>query len=186
MQQNQRVGALTIFGCLKKKENVGKKKEGESSRTIAPVTGKLDDKNYSLKLKTTEDELAKTKVKEETEDLKFSDLDDFYESQQEMKNCPSGDKQAAKQEIQSSEALSSQTNPALETIKDIANFEESDFIEIKRISQNLADELVTARSKNIILSAEIKQLNDALKQTETRENDYQTKIASLDSVITEQ
>ena len=57
---------------------------------------------------------------------------------------------------------------------------------MKRISQNLAAEVVTARSKNIILSAEIKQLNDALKQTETRENDYQTKIASLDSVITEQ
>ena len=119
VQQNQRVGALTIIGWLKKKENVGKKKEGQSSRTIAPVTDKLDDKNYSLKLKTTEDELAKTKVKEETEDLKFSNLDDFYEPQQEMKNCPSGEKQAAKQEIQSSEALSNQTNPALETIKDI-------------------------------------------------------------------
>ena len=150
------------------------------------MTDKLDDKNYSLKLKTTEDEFAKIKVKEETEGLKFSNLNDFYEPQQEMKNCPSGDKQAAKQETQSSEALSNQTNPALETIKDVANFEESDFIEIKRISQNLADELVTARSKNIILSAEIKQLNDALKQTETRENDYQTKIASVDSVITGQ
>ena len=88
--------ALTIFGCLKKKENVGKKKEDESSGTIAPVTDKLDEKNYSLKLKTTEDELAKTKVEEETEDLKFSNLDDFYEPQQEMKNCPSGDKQAVK------------------------------------------------------------------------------------------
>ena len=26
VQQNQRVGALTIFGCLKKKENVGKRR----------------------------------------------------------------------------------------------------------------------------------------------------------------
>ena len=186
VQQNERVGAFTIFGCLKKMENVGKKKEGESSRTIAPVTDKLDDKNYSLKLKTTEDELAKTKVTEEMEDLKFINLDDFYEPQQEMKNCPSGDKQAAKQEIQSSEALNNQTNLASETIKDIANFKESDFIETKRISQNLAAELVTARSKSIILSAEIKQLNDALKQTETRKNDHQIKIASLDSVINEQ
>ena len=63
MQQNQRVGAFAIFGCLKIKENVGKKKQGESSRTIAPVTDKLDDKTYSLNLKLHKMSWQKPKLK---------------------------------------------------------------------------------------------------------------------------
>ena len=191
VQKNKDTGAQTIFGCFTKKES------DETKSTVLP----------SSAVKSSSLALSSVKIEpgvhlDAIEPSSYSTVEDCLDKPEKHHLSPESERSKCQEKVANKQqnAASNDFSPSAlfqkpvyvtESIsrqeaapnKNIMEFEDKDFLELKRINEKVVSELTTSKATIIQLNSEIKKLQDCVQEIRSRKSEYCTKIASLNKII---